>query len=103
MAGEMERLVTAFGIGTVTEEVLYEAELVVQTEWPGAEPPYYERFGAARVAAALRKVDHPRVPYPAAGIGVAGMVESLGLRRRHAGAAHQQQIEHPGRLGTLLS
>lgn len=51
LVGEMERMVTAFGAAAVATEVLYQAEREVSTEWLDAEPPHYERYGAAQVKA----------------------------------------------------
>lgn len=50
LSAEVERVVAAFGVAAVANEALYEAEMEVETEWLGADPPYYERYGAAQVA-----------------------------------------------------
>jgi hypothetical protein len=51
LAHEIDRAVAAFGAKVAASEVLYEAPSAVETEWRGNEPPFYEAFGARRVAA----------------------------------------------------
>jgi hypothetical protein len=51
ISAEVERMIAAFGIAAVANEDLYKAEPEVETEWLGAEPPFYERYGATQVEA----------------------------------------------------